>query len=134
MSTMVKCNFFSTDASIFLTPGAGPTEHYHERSNLRGLVSVTIPEIDLHYVVCRSASYRLDWNHVGDHNYCRNPESSSGSGVWCPTTDPAVSWEYCPVPICKYYPVPFSEYCPIPLCEYCPVPICKCGPVPICKY
>ena len=28
-------------------------------------------------------------------NYCRNPQASSKSGIWCYTTDPNVEWEYC---------------------------------------
>ena len=32
-------------------------------------------------------------------NYCRNPDNYA-SGVWCYTTDPAVRWELCGVPLC----------------------------------
>jgi hypothetical protein len=39
------------------------------------------------------------WTDVGEHNYCRNPDADS-NGVWCYTTDPAVRYEYCPVPGC----------------------------------
>jgi hypothetical protein len=41
------------------------------------------------------------WTAVGDHNYCRvvSPDDNS-AGVWCYTTDPAVRYEYCPVPEC----------------------------------
>jgi uncharacterized protein YegL len=31
---------------------------------------------------------------VGDHNFCRNPDSDSG-GIWCFTTSEDVVWEYC---------------------------------------
>eukprot|EP00058_Branchiostoma_floridae_P007110 XP_002592598.1 hypothetical protein BRAFLDRAFT_68921 [Branchiostoma floridae] len=33
-----------------------------------------------------------------EHNYCRNPDGSPG--VWCYTTDPDTTWEYCDVTIC----------------------------------
>merc|ERR1719433_1074199 len=33
---------------------------------------------------------------VGDHNYCRNPSwASSGSTIWCYTTDEGTRWDYC---------------------------------------
>ena len=32
-------------------------------------------------------------------NYCRNPNNSP-VGLWCYTTDPAVRWERCNVPLC----------------------------------
>ena len=39
---------------------------------------------------------------IGDHNYCRNPDSEPGP--WCYTMDPAVRWEFCdvgdPSPVC----------------------------------
>ena len=39
-----------------------------------------------------------EFSHVGDHNYCRDPD---GLGkVWCFTTDPDKRWDRCPVPIC----------------------------------
>jgi hypothetical protein len=31
--------------------------------------------------------------HIGDHNYCRNPDGDST--IWCYTTDPQVPWAYC---------------------------------------
>ena len=41
------------------------------------------------------------FTELGDHNYCRNP-SGDLIGVWCFTTDPDVSWEYChSVPVCR---------------------------------
>ena len=40
-----------------------------------------------------------DFTHVGEHNYCRNPDADP-EGVWCVTTDPEETWEYCSVPIC----------------------------------
>ncbi|KAI8502392.1 hypothetical protein Bbelb_199800, partial [Branchiostoma belcheri] len=33
-----------------------------------------------------------------EQNYCRNPDGKSG--VWCYTTDPGHTWEYCVVPTC----------------------------------
>jgi len=33
-------------------------------------------------------------------NFCRNPDNDSG-GLWCFTTDPDKSWEYCAPPICE---------------------------------
>ena len=40
-----------------------------------------------------------DDTEVGEHNHCRNPDEDP-TGVWCHTTDPDRSWEYCSVPIC----------------------------------
>ena len=33
-------------------------------------------------------------------NYCRNPDNDP-NGIWCFTTDPAVSYDYCRLPICR---------------------------------
>ena len=40
------------------------------------------------------------FTHVGDHNYCRNPVGTTGSKVWCYTTDPKHRAQYCSVPFC----------------------------------
>ena len=40
------------------------------------------------------------FTYVGDHNFCRNPWVPLDSRVWCFTTDPAVQFQYCPVPFC----------------------------------
>ena len=37
---------------------------------------------------------------LGDHNYCRNPNSRTG-GIWCYTSDPGIEWEYCNVGLPK---------------------------------
>ena len=34
-------------------------------------------------------------------NYCRSPDSGSGFGVWCYTTDINTRWDYCDVPKCS---------------------------------
>ena len=39
-----------------------------------------------------------DFTHVGDHNFCRNPDGDSA--VWCLTTDPEVKYQYCSVLFC----------------------------------
>ena len=38
------------------------------------------------------------FTHVGDHNFCRNPDRDSQ--VWCFTTDPEVRYQDCSVPFC----------------------------------
>ena len=41
------------------------------------------------------------FTHVGDHNFCRNPNGEgSQSQVWCYTTDPKLEWQSCSVPFC----------------------------------
>ena len=37
--------------------------------------------------------------HIGDHNYCRNPDGDS-NGLWCFTTDPNIEFQHCSVPFC----------------------------------
>jgi hypothetical protein len=40
---------------------------------------------------------------LGDHNYCRNPDSHDGSyfgQTWCYTDNPAKRWDWCEVPKC----------------------------------
>ena len=45
--------------------------------------------------------YDQNFTHVGDHNFCRNPNGEvSQSQVWCYTTDPEVSYQSCSVPFC----------------------------------
>ena len=39
------------------------------------------------------------FTHVGDHNFCRNPDGDA-NGVWCLTTDPKYMAQYCSVPFC----------------------------------
>ena len=39
------------------------------------------------------------FTHVGDHNFCRNPDGDS-NGVWCITTDSEVMFQYCSLPFC----------------------------------
>ena len=42
-------------------------------------------------------------NNVGNHNYCRNPDSSKT--VWCYTTDKNKRWDYCEqIPDCASLP------------------------------
>jgi len=41
-----------------------------------------------------------DGSRAAARNYCRNPQQSWTSGVWCYTTDPSTSWESCDVPLC----------------------------------
>ena len=40
------------------------------------------------------------FTHVGDHNFCRNPNGAFKSQVWCFTTDPEVRYQNCPIPLC----------------------------------
>ena len=40
------------------------------------------------------------FTHVGDHNFCRNPNGASQSQVWCYTTDPGHEQQNCSVPFC----------------------------------
>ena len=48
-------------------------------------------------------SHDHDFTHVGNHNFCRNPDggnSNSQSQVWCYTTDPNHERQNCSVPFC----------------------------------
>ena len=47
-----------------------------------------------------SKPHEHQYDEVGDHNFCRNPDSSWDGGVWCYTTDPNKRWEVCSVPVC----------------------------------
>ena len=46
---------------------------------------------------------------LGEHNYCRNPDARDG--VWCFTTNPNITWEYCPVRQCREG-CDYSEFSP----------------------
>jgi len=37
---------------------------------------------------------------IGNHNYCRNPDTGAKKRPWCFTVDPEAEWEYCVVPEC----------------------------------
>ena len=41
-----------------------------------------------------------EFTHVGDHNFCRNPEGSPSTQLWCYTTDPNIKEANCSVPFC----------------------------------
>ena len=41
-----------------------------------------------------------NFTHVGDHNFCRNPDGAIESQVWCYTTDPEQERQNCLVPFC----------------------------------
>ena len=42
-----------------------------------------------------------EFTHVGDHNFCRNPNGEAAqSQVWCYTTDPEHQKQNCSVPFC----------------------------------
>ena len=45
------------------------------------------------------------FTHVGDHNFCRNPNGGldgySQTQVWCYTTNPKYPIQLCPVPFCR---------------------------------
>ncbi|XP_078601867.1 uncharacterized protein LOC144876466 [Branchiostoma floridae x Branchiostoma japonicum] len=68
-----------------------------------GTVNVTVNGL-----VCQRWDQQAPWTHrwnPSDHpdknlasNYCRNPDN--GSGPWCYTTNPDVSFEYCNVSVC----------------------------------
>ena len=51
------------------------------------------------HVWAASQPHQHDFTDVGEHNHCRNPDGDLG-GVWCWTSDPDKTWDYCPVPIC----------------------------------
>ena len=40
------------------------------------------------------------FTHVGDHNFCRNPDGMDDQRVWCFTADPNIEWDFCSVPFC----------------------------------
>ena len=40
------------------------------------------------------------FTHMGDHNFCRNPNDAKDTQVWCYTTDPEVRHQNCSVPFC----------------------------------
>ena len=41
------------------------------------------------------------FTHVGDHNYCRNPDRSGLNHIWCYTNDTTLEWDFCPISYCQ---------------------------------
>ena len=40
------------------------------------------------------------FTHVGDHNFCRNPNGAFEPQGWCFTTDTEVPYQNCPIQLC----------------------------------
>ena len=44
--------------------------------------------------------HKHGYTHVGDHNFCRNPDGTPFFQVWCYTADPNLRAQTCSVPFC----------------------------------
>jgi uncharacterized protein YegL len=49
---------------------------------------------------------RFPDSHIGDHNFCRNPDGDST--IWCYTADPSRRWEFCDPRDTNAIPTDFS--------------------------
>ena len=60
-------------------------------------------------IPCQKWSDTQPHNHeftmVGEHSFCRNPENSGVTKLWCYTSNSSVQWQYCSVPFCPTDPV-----------------------------